>query len=239
MKHTLILKLEQHDSLSDTEKNALESAVSHIRDVAADVDIVSEGDQPHESSVLLEGWAARYKILAEGKRQITSFHIAGDFVDLSSFLSSRSDQSIVALTPCRLAVIPHDRLRAITEMHPHLTRLLWMSTLIDGANHREWLVAMGRRSALGHLAHLLCELFMRLQAIGRVNAFRFNLPLTQVELADALGLSPVHMNRTIQELRGSSVVAWRGEDISILDWDRLCSIGEFDPSYLELERIPR
>jgi CRP-like cAMP-binding protein len=238
MLQALVTKLERRDQLSAEERRVLEGAVARVRDVKADEDIVREGDEPSESSVMLEGFSARYKILSNGRRQITALHVLGDFVDLHSFLLGKMDHGVVALTPCRVGVVPHEELRAITERYPHLTRLLWLSTLIDGAIHREWLVAMGRRSALGHTAHLICELFLRLQAVGQVDGTTMQLPITQAELGDTLGISTVHVNRVVQELRNQGLITWRGEKLTIDDWDALRNAAEFDPTYLHLNAKP-
>ena len=181
---------------------------------------------------MLEGFSARYKLLANGRRQITALHVPGDFVDLHSFLLARMDHGVVALTPCRIGV----ELRVITDRYPNLTRLLWLTTLLDGAIHREWLVAMGRRSALGHTAHLICELFLRLKSIGRTEGNSMQLPITQAELGDTLGISTVHVNRVVQELRNQRLITWRGEKLTIDDWDGLREAAEFDPTYLHLGR---
>jgi CRP-like cAMP-binding protein len=236
---TLIRKLEQRDRISPEEKQILETAVVRVREVRMDQDLVREGDRPTESTLLLDGFAARYKDLANGRRQITALHVAGDFVDLHSFLLHRMDHGVVTLTDCRIGVVPHGTLRRITERHPHLARLLWLSTLIDGAIHREWLVAMGRRSSLDQMAHLLCELFLRLQAVGRTERNSFRLPLTQAELGDTLGLSTVHVNRIIQELRAAGLITWRGPVVTIENWDGLVQAAEFDPSFLNLMNEPR
>ncbi|GEO18382.1 Crp/Fnr family transcriptional regulator [Microvirga aerophila] len=235
----LIRKLEWRDIISDEEKQALEDAAGRVFEVQADDDMVRDGDRPNSSTLLLEGFAARYKLLSNGKRQITAIHVPGDFIDLHSFLLKTMDHSIVALTPCRICLFPHDGLRDITGRMPHLGRLLWLNTLIDGAIHREWLVAMGRRPALSQIAHLICELFLRLQIVGLTDDYSFRLPLTQAELGDALGLSTVHVNRTIQELRANGLVAWRGDMIHIEDWPRLQQFAEFDPTFLNLENEPR
>lgn len=235
----LIRKLEQRDRLSDEEKRIVDEAIVRVKDFAVDEDLVREGDRPTESILLLEGFAARYKGLADGRRQITAIHVPGDFVDLHSFLLHRMDHGVVALSPCRVGTVPHETLREITERYPHLARLLWLSTLIDGAIHREWLVAMGRRPAVSHTAHLICELFLRLQAIGRTEGNSFRLPLTQAELGDTLGLSTVHVNRTLQELRAAGLVTWRDQIVTINDWDGLAAMAEFDPAFLHLENEPR
>lgn len=148
------------------------------------------------------------------------------------------DHGVVSLTDCVIAEAPHSGLIDITERHPHLGRLLWLDTIIDAAIHRQWLVAMGRRSGLGHLAHLVFELYLRLQAVGQTGDLTFDLPLTQTTLGDALGLSTVHVSRLISELRSEGVVAWSGGRIDILDWRRLAEIAEFDPTYLRLQCEP-
>lgn len=239
MSNPLVLKLEQRDQLSDDEKRVLESAISRVRVVEADEDIVHEGDTPSESNLLLDGYAARYKIFSNGRRQITAIHVPGDFVDLHSFLLKTMDHGVVALTPCRIALVPHAALEKITNEHPHLTRLLWLNTLIDGAIHREWLTAMGRLSATAHMAHFMCELFLRLQAVGRTDGDTIQLPLTQAELGDTLGLSTVHVNRVLQELRKEGLIRWQGDALTILDWERLKNVGEFTPTYLNLQHQHR
>jgi CRP-like cAMP-binding protein len=239
MTNPLILKLEKHDTLSVQEKQVLEAAVSRIREVRVEEDIIREGDRSSESSLILDGWAARYKLMSAGKRQITALHVPGDFVDLHSFLLKKLDHGIVALTRCRIAVVPHSGLLQVTQVHPHLTRMLWLNTLVDGAIHREWLAAMGRLSAMARAAHLLCEIYERLNAVGLANGSEIRLPLTQVQMADVLGLSTVHVNRVVQELRSQGLISWQEEILTIHDHRRLRVIGEFDPGYLNLEHERR
>jgi CRP-like cAMP-binding protein len=236
----LIRKLEQSDVLSDEEKDVLERCFTRIRDFRADEDIVREGDRPTDSCIILEGFAARYKVLPSGRRQISAIHISGDFVDLHSFLLKTMDHGVMTLAPTRCAFVPHANLKKITEEYPHLTRTLWLSTLIDSAIHRTWLTAMGRSSATAQLAHLICELHVRLGAVGLTNGNSFHLPITQEELGDALGLSTVHVNRVLTELRNGGIVQWQGGGaVTILDWDRLSEIAEFSPTYLSLRNEPR
>jgi CRP-like cAMP-binding protein len=236
MTNPLILKLEQRDQLSDAEKRALENAISRVRVVEADEDVIREGDRPTESSLLLDGFAARYKIVSNGRRQISALHVAGDFLDLHSFLLKTMDHGVLALTTCRIANVPHATLEKITDEFPHLTRMLWLNTLIDGAIHREWLTAMGRLSATAHMAHLICELYLRLKLVGRAEGDTVQLPITQAELGDTLGISTVHVNRVVQELRSQSLITWRGERLTIDNWDGLRKAAEFDPTYLHLGR---
>jgi CRP-like cAMP-binding protein len=230
----LIRKLEERDRLSEEEKQVLAAALGPPKSVGADADMVREGDRPSESTLLVEGFAARYKVLQSGKRQITAIHVPGDFIDLHSFLLKKMDHGIAALTPCTVVTVPHETLRQITERHAHLARLLWLSTLIDGAIHREWLVAMGRRSAREHMAHLFCELYLRLQLVGLTKDNSYEMPITQAELGDTLGISTVHVNRVVQELRADGLITWRGNRLTVDDWDRLREVAEFTPTYLSL-----
>ncbi len=239
MLESLYLNLGQHDALSEEEKGLLAGAMTVELDFATGQDIVSEGSRPGYSTLIIEGLAARYKVLEDGGRQFTSLQVPGDFVDLHAFLLKTMDHGIIALSPCRVIAADHSRLRAITEQAPHLTRLLWLDTLVDGAIHREWIVAMGRRSKTSHLAHLVCELFVRLQVVKQTNGMSFRLPLSQAELADVLGLSIVHMNRVIGALRRLGVIGWANYMVTILDWQRLVEIAEFDPTYLSMNREPR
>ena len=229
----LVRKLSTLGPLTDAERTLLDGFTVHVREIGRDRDLVREGDRPTHCILLLAGFACRYRTLADGRRQIVSFHIPGDFLDLQGFLLARLDHSIAALTPSKIAVIPHT---VITEMieHPNLTRLLWRDTVIDGAIHREWVVNLGRRTAYQRIAHVLCELVTRLQAIGLATKGACDLPLTQGELADATGLSTVHVNRVIQELRRDGLIELRGRTFTALNWDGLKNAAEFDPSYLQI-----
>lgn len=227
------------DILTEEEQAVLRKLVSRDRHFDIDETIVAEGSRPQHSAVLLDGFAARYKYMADGTRQITALHVAGDFMDLHAFLLHTIDHGIIALSPCHVGIIDHAALRDVTETHPHLTRLLWLDTVIDGAIHREWIVAMGRRSKRAHLAHLFCELFYRLQAVRKTVDFSFHFPLTQMELADVLGISVVHLNKTLQPLRRDGLLSWVNQTITILDWPRLTALAQFDPTYLTCSVEPR
>jgi CRP-like cAMP-binding protein len=235
----LVVKLAARDRLSEPEREALRGLVARIRDYAPDEDIVSDGDHPGHSSLMLEGFCCRYKLLSDGRRQITAFHISGDFCDLHSFVLKTMDHGVMALTKCQVAQVPHERLARTTERWPHLTRMLWLSTLIDAAIHREWIIGMGRRSAQGRIAHLFCELFVRLKVAGRTKDNGFALPITQTELSDALGISLVHTNRTISMLRKKKLATFANGTVTIENWKALAELAEFDPTYLHLESEPR
>jgi CRP-like cAMP-binding protein len=235
----LIPKLEQYDRLSDPERQLLEEAIVRQRVVVKGEDMVREGDRPTESTVLITGLAARYSLLRDGRRQITALHVPGDFVDLHSFYVKTMDHAVMALTSCTIGAVPHETLHGIFENHPHLARVLGVHIAVDGAIHRRWIVSMGRQSALEQAAHLLCELFLRLRVVGLTEDYSFKLPLTQAGLGDTLGLSTVHVNRVLQELRKEGLITWRGETVVIEDWPRLQEIAEFDPTFLSQESEPR
>ncbi|MGN6466665.1 MAG: Crp/Fnr family transcriptional regulator [Rhizobiaceae bacterium] len=238
-KNPLILNLSRHDSVSDEEERVLNGTVDRIESFRAGEDVVLEDSRPSESCLMLTGFTARCHILDDGKRQLTALHVPGDFLDLHSLLLKVMDHGVVALTDCQIARVPHDRLRKISQEQPHLTRLLWLSTVIDAAIHRAWIVAMGRRSADGQLAHLLCEVYLRLEAVDLTEGYKFDFDVTQSEVADMLGRSVVHVNRTLQFLRKKGVLTWAGKTVTIEDWERLQAIADFDPTYLSLRKEPR
>lgn len=239
MIESLLLKLESHDVVSVAEKSLLQSMITQGKNFSADEDLVVEGSRPRYSTLLVEGFAARYKVLENGSRQITSLHVPGDFVDLHAFPLKVMDHGIVALTPCRIALFDHNDIIMVTERFPHLTRLLWLQTLIDGSIHREWIVGMGRRPKKIHLAHLICELFIRLQVVGQTRDNSFSFPLTQAELSDVMGISVVHLNKSLQMLRRENLFKWAGKIVTILDWERLKEYADFSPLYLNLSVEPR
>ena len=235
----LLLNLRSHDDVTVAEESALREVITRTAFFQTGDDIVVQGSRPRHSTLLLDGISARYKILEDGSRQITALHVPGDFVDLHAFALKTMDHGIVAMSPCKVAFAEHSDLRTITETQPHLTRLLWLDTIVDGAIHREWIVAMGRRSKKSHLAHLICELYLRLQVVGLVDGWSFWLPLSQGEIADVLGLSLVHLNKTLQLLRKDEVIRWESKTVEILSWERLALLAEFDATYLSLIVEPR
>jgi CRP-like cAMP-binding protein len=233
---TLVTKLLNYGPLSPDEETALEQAGSSLREFAAGEDMVQEGSSPDHSTLLLSGFAARYNVMLDGKRQITSLHVTGDFVDLHSLLMRPMDHSILALTTCTTASLSHERLISIQERFPNLARILWLNTLVDGGMHRRWTVCVGSLQGPRHLAHLICEMYLRLKQIGRTDSWSFHIPLTQSLLSEALAISPVHANRVVQALRRSEILRWERDLITILDWDRLADMAEFDPTYLRMPK---
>lgn len=234
----LLLRLRSRDDVSPEEEQALRWAVSEVKYVPKKKTLIREGTTLSVSTLLLEGLVVRYKDLSDSARQITQLHVPGDFVDLHSFTLKRLDHSVMSITDCRIASFPHDRLRAITERYPHLTRLLWFFTNVDAAAHREWELSLGRRSALQKTAHLFCELYYRLNVVGLTEGSSFAFPFTQTEIAEAKGLTSVHVNRTLKELREGQFITVRRGQVTIHDLGGLMRICEFDPAYLYLEQHP-
>jgi len=229
----LIRKLERLAHLSDEEKQALTSLPVTVRALKAGQDIVRDKDRPSQCCVLLEGFACRYKLLDSGRRQILSFHVPGDILDLRSLHMEVMDHNVGTLVPSRVAFIPHQSLRDLTARYPRLATAFWRDTLIDAAVFCEWMVGLGRRSAYVRIAHLLCELLVRLKAVGLTDDHAYRLFVTQAEVADALGLTGVHVSRILQELKANRLITLRGKDLVVQDWPGLQRAGEFDPTYLQ------
>jgi CRP-like cAMP-binding protein len=228
----IIRKLESTFRLSDEERAALEALPIQVQAIRADQDIVREGDRPTRCFALLEGFTATYKMTGDGKRQIHSWHVPGDIPDLQSLHLRVLDFSISTLTPCRVGFIQHEPLRALCRKQPRIMEAFWRETLVDAAIFREWITNVGRRDAYNRVAHILCEWVLRLRAVGLVKDHTCDLPMTQNELADATGISTVHVNRVLQELRGNGLIVLRGNRLEVLDWDQLRQVGDFDPTYL-------
>jgi len=234
--NVLIRKLESIATLSPEELQAILSLPVRTRVLEPRQDIVRDGDKPSQCCLLLDGWACRYKLLSQGRRQIFSFHVPGDIPDLQSLHIGTMDHSLATQTEATVAFIPHESLLDLTARFPSVAAILWRDTLIDAAIFREWMVGMGRKTAYGRIAHLFCEMYLKLQAVGLAGDHRCPLPLTQIDLGDALGLSNVHVNRVLQEMRGKGLITLRGNTLVIEAWDELNRVSEFDPTYLHLEK---
>ena len=232
----LLRRLNALSPIAEAEGEMLRSlAEAHIRHAAPREDMVSEGEKPDGVRMILSGWACRYKHLEDGRRQIIAFFLPGDLCDNHVFVLREMDHSVGTLTPVTFAQIPRRRIEEITLSHPRVTQALWWESLVGSAIQREWIVSLGQRDALERMAHLLCELFLRLRAVGLAEENRCELPLTQAELADAMGLSTVHVNRTLQELRAAKLIILKGRTLTIPDLEALQSAAQFNPSYLHLD----
>jgi CRP-like cAMP-binding protein len=235
----LLRKLRMRDEVTEREATILRSAITDTVKFPAGKTIVRIGAPISQSTLLVDGMISRYRDLKDGQRQIMELHVAGDFVDLHGFLLKRLDHNVGALTPATVAFVPHERLAQITAEEPHLARLLWLSTLMDASIQREQILSMGRRPAVARIGHLMCELCMRLEVIGLAENRSFDLPLTQLDLGDATGLTAIHVNRMLRELREQKLLTFRGGRVQIHDWEALQSLSDFDPTYLHIERRPR
>lgn len=233
----LIRKLGNFVALSDAEKRALAGAVQSVRHLGPREDFLTEDTRPRGVSLMVEGFACRYKLLPDGRRQIVSYFLPGDTCDLRVYMLKRIDHSLGTVTASVIAHLSHESLIAITAEFPTLTRALWWSTLVDEAITREWVVNVGQRTGYERTAHLLCEVFSRLSSVGLATENACDFPLTQQELADTVALSPVHVNRVLQELRQNGLIVLREKKLTILDLPGLQAAGLFNPNYLQLDLI--
>ncbi|WP_170209855.1 Crp/Fnr family transcriptional regulator [Sphingomonas oligophenolica] len=220
------------DRMSRAELVTLDSAMSRTRTVDPRTAIVRRGEYINVSTYLISGYICRYMDDREGHRQLVALHVPGDFVDLHAFPMKRLDHDVASLGPVEIGTYEHETLARIGTDSPHLTRMLWYSTLLDAAMHREWIFRLGRLGAVGRVAHFFCEIDARLAMVGLSEDHRFTLPLTQADLAEATGLTGVHVNRTLRRLREDGLMSFRHGAVEIADPVRLARLAEFDPDYL-------
>jgi CRP-like cAMP-binding protein len=232
----LIRKVESIFALTQDERQALEKLPMQLAVIKENQDIVREGDRPSRSFVILSGFTCTYKVTKDGKRQIMTFDIAGDMPDLQSLHLRMLDSSIGSLSTCRVGFITHEDLRDLCDRYPRITAAFWRETLIEAAIFREWLLNVGQRQAYSRVGHLFCEMLVRLKAVGLAEDHACDLPITQVELADAFGLTTVHVNRVLKQMRADGLIEIKGTRLIIPDWDRLKEVGGFSPRYLYLEQ---
>ena len=196
---------------------------------ARDAYLVREGEPTSVCTLLVTGFAFRQKLVTNGARQIISIHIPGEMLDIQNCMLEVADHNVQALT--RASVVPKAALGALMAARPNIRRAIWLDSLIDAAVFREWVVNVGRRDARTRIAHLLCELADRLKASG-ADGDIYDFPLTQEQVGDATGLTAVHTNRTLQSLRKDGLISLSSNRLSILDWDALCEVGDFNERYL-------
>jgi CRP-like cAMP-binding protein len=236
----LIRKLEHFTRLSEDDRRAVAAMASErVRQFAVREDITREGDRPDRLNVFLSGWACRYKQLEDGRRQIVAFLLPGDVCDYNGFLLKEMDHSIGALTAVTVAEVPPETVLALETRNPRVAKALVWETLVAVATQREWTVSLGQRNAQERVAHLLCELFLRLRTVGLTEGESCSFPITQVELGYATGLSNVHVNRTLQELRAAGLVVLRDRMLTLPRLPALMRAGLFNPKYLHLDREGR
>lgn len=229
----LLQRLTQFVSLSAEESRALEAAVGPARLYRPHEELTREGEQAAHVAVLVSGFAYRYRVLPDGRRQIVSYLIPGDLCDVRHLLLPSATHTVSTLTAANIAVFARDTLLGLIERSPRIGQALYCMALAEDLIAREWLVNVGQRTAIERLAHLLCEIFARMQAVGLTDGGRCELPLTQMELADSLALSTVHVNRTLQELRRQGLISLAGGMLEIHDIEALRTIAMFNPAYLQ------
>jgi CRP-like cAMP-binding protein len=228
----LTKKLDRLANLDSRDRQALATLTYRLEHVRAGDYLVREGRDTSDCCLLVQGYACRHKIAHAGGRQIVSFHLPGDVLDLQHLLFSMADHNVQTITPASVAWIPASEIKLLSQDHPRIGEALWRDTLIDASIFREWVVNVGRRDAKSRIAHMLCEFAARSQAAGLGPPERFELPMTQEHIADATGLTPVHVNRMLRELREEGVIERNGRQLRILDWDLMRRVGDFDATYL-------
>jgi CRP-like cAMP-binding protein len=227
----IIDKLQTLGELPEADKLLLKSLLSDVRSVTARKDILREGDRPTHVHLVISGWCCRYNIVAEGARQITAFLLPGDFCNSRITLLRQMDHGVATLTPAKIAYISPSEMDELLA-RPLIARALGMAGLVDESALRAWTVSLGKRNASERVAHLMCELFVRLGTARRARADGFDLPLTQEQLGDALGLTTVHVNRVLRHLREAGLMSFKSRTVEITDFPKLKKTAGFDPRYL-------
>jgi CRP-like cAMP-binding protein len=230
----LIRKLERYSSLNDLEREAIRALPLRLQEYSRGQVIINQGEKTDESALVVYGITFRFKLLPEGLRQIVALQVPGDFVDLHSFVLKPLDHAIGAASPVQMGKVPHTAIQALIDHHPRLARWLMWDMALDAAISREWLATLGRRTAYQQLAHLFCELYLRMDWAGQIRNNSFEMPLTQSDLGDACGLSTVHVNRSLQALRKDGMIVLENHQLHIPDIHHLLTVATFDASYLHL-----
>lgn len=234
----MVRRLELRQPLTEQEEAAVLGLPHLTRDLAAGQYLVWDGDRPQNACLLLSGFAFRHKLAGNGSRQILSIHMKGDLVDLQNSLLGIADHNVQMLTDGKVALIPVEAVRELAARFPNVGMAMWYETLIDGSIFREWILNVGRRDARTRIAHLLCEFALRLEVAELGKQTSYELPISQEQLADAVGLTSVHVNRTLMKLEEDGLISRTRRVIAINDWPKLAKFGDFHPRYLHLQRIP-
>jgi CRP-like cAMP-binding protein len=231
----MVRKLQQWRPLDADDQAALRALPFRVISLRPQEYVVREGDKPQNSCLMLSGFAFRHKVAGNGGRQIFSIHMQGDLADLQNSLLGTADHNLQALTHVEVALIPVEAIQDIAFSRPAIGRAMWYETLVDASIFREWTLNVGRRDARTRAAHMLCEFSLRLEAAGLGARCNYELPMTQEQLADALGLTSVHVNRTLMGLGADGLISRAQRAVRIDDWPRLAREGDFDPAYLHLQ----
>jgi CRP-like cAMP-binding protein len=234
----LLSRFERLNTLSPADSQRIAELPLKVVNYSADREIVSYGYSTSRCTLVLDGFLYSHKPVAGSRRQITSFFVPGDVVDLPALYLPRVDHTIATLGPAVLAFVPHAALKEALDGSSTLAQAFWRETLMQAAIFQEWVVNLGRRDAFARLAHIICELTVRLQSVGLARDFSFSIPWTQMDVADACGISNVHANRVIQELRHLELVEWNSRRLKIQDWNALTRLADFNDDYLQCYAIP-
>lgn len=235
----LALKLNAFTRLSAEDIEALQRLTRNVRTIEPRRDIVREGERPMHVHLVLKGWGCRYKSLPDGKRQVVGFFLPGDFCDLNAYALKEMDHSLAAITPVKVAVIGREDMESLIGAHPRIAQALRWNDLVDQGIQREWLLNLGQRSAYARIAHLILELFLRLHTVGLTEGHSCDFPLTQNDIADATGLTAVHVNRMLQELRSDGIIELERKRLTIPHLEVLKEAAMFNPNYLHLDHEGR
>jgi CRP-like cAMP-binding protein len=236
LEDVLIRRLEVFTRLSSEDRAALERVTRNTTQVRARNDLISEGQRPTAVQLIVTGWACRYKMLPDGRRSIVAFFVPGDLCDVNVYVLREMDHSIGAVTNVRVAQIGRAELDKLMQNHPRVTQALWWHELVTAAVQREWTHNLASRTAYERIGHLLLELYLRVEAVGLALGDSCDFPLTQADLADATGLTSVHVNRTLQELRHDGLIELERRRLRIPDIAALMTASMFNPNYLHLGR---
>lgn len=228
----MVRKLQYWKALPVEDQDALRALPCRTIRLRPQEYIVREGDRPPAACLILSGFAIRHKVAGNGGRQIFSIHMKGDLADLQNSLLGLADHNLQALTEVEVAQIPVEAIHEISFARPNIGRAMWYETLVDSSIFREWTLNVGRRDALTRMAHMLCEFALRLEKAGLGEQLHYTLPMTQEQLADALALTPVHVNRMLMELGREGLIERNHRAVRIVDWHKLAGVGDFDPAYL-------
>ncbi|MEC3911560.1 Crp/Fnr family transcriptional regulator [Sphingobium sp. CR2-8] len=232
---TDFLRNRRREQLTDGDLAALEQAVADVRTVAPRQPLAIAGKPIGVSTYLIDGFICRYMDDRNGGRQLVAVHVPGDFVDLHGYPLGRLDHDVATLGTCKVALVRHETIDMLLHERPNLTKLMWFSTLLDAAMHREWIFRMGRLDGVSQLGHFFCEIEAKLRAVGRSDGRSFDLPLTQTDLGEVCGMTPVHINRMLKELRERELLHVQRAKVTIDNLPALRQLCEFDPSYLFIE----
>ncbi|HEV2567088.1 Crp/Fnr family transcriptional regulator [Sphingomonas sp.] len=233
----MVDKLSYWGSLDNDDTQALLRLPHKVKLMERHAFVVREREMATHSCLVIEGFAIRHKIVSNGARQIVAVHMKGDLVDLQNSFLGVADHSVQMITPGKVAFIPRENVKELAFSRPNVGMAMWFDTLVDGSIFREWIANVGRRDAHTRLAHLLCEFSLRLKVAGLGEATEYELPMTQEQLADCTGLTPVHVNRTLKVLEAEQLITRRSSrTVTIGDWKKLAEAGDFDSTYLHLRQ---